>query len=389
MASGNINDQLQAISGALALQIDKRIYPSSPWLGMVHKSTWPDEIGHTFETMKMERATPSGQNVWRTHEAPDGSGVAPCNPPKVDVTFQQSRQPISLASTALEGPPMCVENLRSKWERAEQVELATQSMGEVIRNVWIDRYRDEYVSVCDKKYVLNPNLPRTRQADGDQFALEPASSKLTNKALDFFYMDLIREGVAMYAYDMSNGQPILALVCSAETSRSLIKEDDATREDYRESSKANYLLEGLGHTHTYNGYIHIIDDTPRRATWDGGAGAWIENDAWSTDPVSGFIEQDPDYIAADHEDTIIYVKKVMECLVPNKITSIGKMQFKPQNYIGDIRWMNIPHAVDNPDETIGCYRAVLASAIRPRNTEFGVTIRHLRCVGDLELLPCS
>jgi len=387
MASGNINNQLQEISGALALQIDSRIYPSSPWLNLVKKSAWPEEIGHTFETMRMERAIPSGANQWRKVEAPDGSSTAPCNPPVVDVEFKQSRKTVCLATTALQGPAMCVDDLRAKWQRKQQVELATKSLAEVIRNVWIDRNRDEYVAVADYKVVLNPNLPRTREADGDAFAPEPATSKLTNKALDYFYMYLLREGARMDAYSMSNGQPIFALITSAETSRSLIKEDDAVREDYREADPQN-LLKSLGHTHTYNGYIHMIDDTPRRSTWDGGAGAWIENDAWSPDGVTGCVEQDPDYIAADHEDSIIFVKSVMECLVPSSISNVGQMKFTPQNYIGDIKWMNILHDQRNPDGKIGCYRAVLGSAIRPRQTQFGIVIRHLRCQPDLDFTAC-
>ena len=388
MAGGNIDNQLEKISGALALNIDKRIYTSSVWLTMVKKTAWPEEIGHSFETLRSERAKPDGVNTWRKVQAPDGTSTAPCNPPTVNVEFQQNRKTVELATTALQGPPMCVDDLRAVWQRKEQVELAEHALSQVIRNVWIDRYRDSYVTVADYKVVLNPNLPRTRESDGDAFALEPATSKLTNKALDFFYMYLTREGAKMDALTMNAGHPIFALVCSAETSRFLIKEDAATREDFRESSQSDFLLKGMGYTATYNGYMHVIDETPRRATWDGGGTQWIENDPWSEDVTSQTIEQDQDYIDADHEDSIIFVKTVMECLVPSSISNVGKMKFTPQNYIGDIKWLNIPHITDNPDGTIGCYRAVLGSAIRPRQTQYGVVIRHLRCQPDLDLTAC-
>lgn len=384
----NINVQLDRISGALALNIDKRIYPSSPWLSLVEKKGWPEEIGHSFETLRSERAKPSAANTWRTVADPTGTGSAPCLPPTTTVDFEQSRKTVTLATTAIEGPPMCIDDLRAVWQKKEQVALAEEALSQVIRNVWIDRYRDAYVSVSDYKVVLNANLPRTRESDGDSFALEASNSKLTNEVLDYFYMYLLREGASMDSLAMNAGMPIFALITSAETSRSLIKGDSAVREDFRESSQSDFLLKGLGHTATYNGYMHVIDETPRRSTWDGGTPQWLERTPWSEDGGTGLMEQDQDYIDADHEDSIIFIKSVMECLVPTSIANVGKMKFEPQNYIGDIKWLNIKHRTDNPDGTIGNYRAVLGSAIRPRQTQFGVVIRHLRCPNTFNLTAC-
>ncbi len=385
----DINTQLDGITGALALDIDNRIYTSSPYLTLFKKSAWPDEIGTTFETLRNERASISGANTWRAVADATGSGDAPCSPPATDVTFNQSRKSVTLEMTAVNGPRMCVEDLRSKWKRAEQLELATASMGELIRDIWIDKMRDSYIANANKKIVLAPTLPETGEADGDTFdATNPSNSILTNEILDKLYMFLLREGGRMHATSMNGGQPIFTLICSAETSRSLMREDSAIREDFRQSSESDVFLKSLGHNHTYNGFLHMIDDLPRRFTHAGGA--WTRITPWADDGVTGFPEQNPDYEAANHEDSVIFVNDVIECLVPGAISKVAKADFTPQNYIGDIQWLNY-QTDDNPTGTIGRFYAQLGVAIRPYKTQFGVVIRHLRCGGgsDYTAVTCS
>jgi hypothetical protein len=379
----DIENQLQEVTGALALEIDARIFPTSPWLSMVKKSAWPEEIGHAFESVVFERTQPSAAQTWQTHVTADGTGNI-CTPPTTTIEFAQTRNMVTLESTAIETLDFCVDDLRAKWKRAEQMENVVEMLSQNIRNIWIDRHRDNYVSVCDRKYVLNTTLPVNNQAAGDSFPLQPSTSIMTNKLLDYLYVYLLREGGRTKATTMANGQPIFTLVCSHETSRQLIKEDPATRTDLRESSQADKLLLAMGYAHTYNGFVHMIDDTPRRFEWDGGGTQWVRHQPWIGSPA----QENPDYVAADHEDTIIFVSAVYDCLVPGSISNVGKASFTAQNYIGEIQWKNILHRTDNPDGKNGFYRATLGSAVRPRLTKFGIAIRHLRCPNDIDLTAC-
>jgi len=381
----DIENQLQEVTGALALEIDARIFPTSPWLNMVKKSTWPDEIGHSFESVVFERSLPSASQTWQTHATADGSTNI-CTPPTTNIEFKQTRNAVVLKSTAIETLDFCVDDLRAKWKKAEQMENVVEMLGQNIRNIWIDHYRDNYAFSANRKVVLNDTLPENDQADGDTFPLEPATSIMTNKVLDYFYAYLQREGARSHATTMSNGSPIYSLICSMETSRQLIKEDPNTRTDFRESSQSDKLLLAMGYSHTYNGYVHMIDDTPRRWEWDGGGTQWVRHQPW-VDGASG-AHENPDYVAADHEDTMIFVKSVYDCLVPGSISNVNKAQFTAQNYIGEIQWKNILHRTDNPDGKNGFFRATLGSAIRPRMTRFGIVIRHLRCPNDLGLTTC-
>jgi hypothetical protein len=46
--------------------------------------------------------------------------------------------------------------------------------------------------------------------------------------------------------------------------------------------------------------------------------------------------------------------------------------------MGDFKWLNIQNATDNPDKTIGYFRAVLSSGSKPIRPEWGSVIRHKR-----------
>ncbi len=383
----NIENQLEEVTGALAMDIDSRIYPESPWLHFPKKTAWPEEIGHVFETVKFERTAPDAAQTWQAHATADGTGNI-CNPPTTKLAFKTTRNAVQLESTAVETEDFCVDDMRAKYKRDEQVDLATDMLAMNIKNIWIDHYRDKYASVANRKIVLNAALTETDQSDGDAFGTGdgPATGELNNDVLDYFYQYLLVEGGRRFATTVANGQPIFTLVCGYTTSRNLIKGDANTRNDLRDSSHADKLLLALGYAHTYNGFVHAIDDTPRRHEWDGGTPQWIRHQPWTT--VGGVEVANPDYESADHEDTFIYVNNVYECLVPGSIAKVADMGFTPQNYIGEVSWKNIQNRTDNVDGKNGFFRAVLGSAVRPRNTEFGIVIRHLRCP-NLNLTGCA
>ena len=106
----DIENQLQEITGALALEIDKRIFPTSPWLSMVNKEQWPDEIGHSFETVTFDRTLPNSGQVWQAHATADGTTNI-CTPPTTNIQFSQTRQTVNLESTAIETLDFCIDDL--------------------------------------------------------------------------------------------------------------------------------------------------------------------------------------------------------------------------------------------------------------------------------------
>jgi len=330
-----------------------------------------------------ERSLPDAITAWDPIDTPDGSGN-PCLPSVDLVEFTQTVRSTGLEMKAIESPPFCVDDLRVKWKRNQQLNLISETLSDVSRYYWIDRNRDGYVAVCNTKVILEATLPVANEAAGDSFPLTEPTSRLTNEALDYFYAYLIREGASRKALTRNNGQPIFGLVCSMETSRYLTKTDGAVREDFRRSTRRDDLFKALGYNQTYNGFFHMMDDTPRR--FDFVTGAWVKRDPWLK--VGDKWEQNPDYVNAEYEDSIIWVEDVYTSYVPMSVPSVGSAKFHPQNYAGDYKWLNIPHATENPDGKLGFFRGILANGFQTRHSEFGVAIRHLRCPLDLNLTAC-
>ena len=379
----NINDYLQAHGSVLSQEIDKRITPTSPWLQLPKKKAWPEEMSHTLRTVMWERSLPDTITAWDSIDTPDGSGN-PCLPSVDLVEFNQTVRTTGLEMKAIESPSFCVDDLRVKWKRNQQLNLISETLSDVSRYYWIDRNRDGYVAACNTKVILEASLPTTNEAAGDSFATTEPTSRLTNEALDYFYAYLIREGASRKCLTKNNGQPIFGLVCSMETSRYLTKTDGAVREDFRRSTRRDDLFKALGYNQTYNGFFHMMDDTPRR--YDFVTGAWVKRDPWLK--VGDKWEQNPDYVEAAYEDSIIWVEDVYTSYVPMSVPSVGSAKFHPQNYAGDYKWLNIPHATENPDGKLGFFRGILANGFQTRHSEFGVAIRHLRCPLDLNLTAC-
>ena len=147
-------------------------------------------------------------------------------------------------------------------------------------------------------------------------------------------MYLLREGAGADAYANNGGEFIYTLICSHETSKYLRNADDSIKEDFRESSRSDEALRGIGFTpsHSYNGFVHMTDPTPRRFTHD--ASDYSAQVPPFYKDGNNEIVQNPAYEAATFEDSIF--KSVYECLVPPSITNVSKAQFQAQNYIGDI-----------------------------------------------------
>lgn len=381
----NINNFLQSHGSVLSQDINRRILPTSPWLQLPKKKAWPEEMSHTMRTMMWERTLPASITGWDVIDTPDGSGN-PCNPSTDNVEFAQTIRTNQLAMKAIESPTFCVDDLRVKWKRNQQLNLVTESLADVARYYWIDRNRDNYVAACDTKVCLAAGLPASNEAAGDSFPTTEPTSILTNEVLDYYYMYLLREGARRKALRMNNGQPIFGAIMSAETSRYLTKTDGAVREDFRHGSKNGDLFKAMGYNQTYNGFFHMIDDTPRR--FDFVTGAWVKREPW-IDGGSGKWVQNPDYINAQYEDTVLWVEDVYESYVPMSVPSVGKSKFTPQNYAGDFKWLNIAHRTENPDGKNGFFRGILANSFRTMHAEFGIAIRHLRCPANLNFTGCS
>ncbi len=169
----------------------------------------------------------------------------------------------------------------------------------------------------------------------------------------------------------------------------------------------------MGVSHTYNGYIHMIDEAPDRYNFDAeldgdatGAGEDTIGDADYTDPwvpVPHYTLENngsrkrkivnPAWLTAGFQDSFIYVKGAYLLRVPGSITGVASATFETQKYMGDYQWQNVKNLdrnsdAYNPDGKMGNFRGVLASGVEAINPHVMFVLRHKVCGTDLGSVGC-
>lgn len=413
--SGNvdINQFLVTESGRLTYDIYERTQYSSAWIALPEKSVWPEGMGETITNTMWERSYVQTEEEWAPMGLNDGTGNS-CIPPIDLVEFFTTNRTTRLYHKAVESIRFCVTDLLYTGKRERQMELVQKGVAAEVKNIWIKWNRDAFTKLA-KKYVVEGTLTNyTDEEDGLTFPPVNTTSRLTNGVLDYFHNLLTLEQGADHALAMSNGKPVYGLITDSFTSRFLIRGDDAIREDFR-FADPDKLLGPLGVSHTYNGFIHMIDEAPNRYNFnaalagdEAGAGEDTIGDADYTDPWE-FVphykltamgggrfrkDVDPLWLAAEAQDSYIYVKNAYRLLVPGSITGVAAAEFDPQKYMGDYAWQNVKNLdrnsdYYNPDGKLGNFRGVLASGVEAINPHVMFVLRHKVCATELGLVACS
>lgn len=384
-------------------QIGPDIYETtlntSPWLKLVKQGKWPDGMGETISMLTVERVIPTTAMKWSDVAFNTGSANN-CNPSASTIGFAQSIKTYKLQQAALESERICVNDVRMSFQFRRQLELMFNKLAENTAWAWIQRHRNEYLRLCKNKISAGDTSTwgtdltgETDEDVGDWFTQVP-TSKLTMGLLKKIYMRLIRESAGRSAYGMDNGRPVFALITSAETSDNVLLQDSDRRNDWRNSTRVDELLQPLGVERGYNGFFHLIDDLPPRATYADGKFSLVEPYELaaldSTEGKGSRADLNPDYENAEYEISFVFNPEVYECMIPAPLTSPGgNTEFDPQTYRGDWKWLNIQSETTNPDKSWGYFRGLFTCGSMPNRTEWGYAILHQRCDIDSDYAPCT
>lgn len=402
MACDTITDILTQEAGRFGPEIYDRIYATSPWIGLIRRGMWPDEMGDVISELMYERSAPSGENYigdWDTLSAAAGDGAegGSCLPTPVKVTIGSTTKTYHLKRRVLEGPDFCVTDLRYKFQLRQQLEKILAILAEYSRLVWEERYRQDYSAMTGNKTVMaanwNNNGSVVDAPTGATYPVEAPISILTQGALNWAKMKLLRNGAIFSALGKENGGAVLTLICSAETSDRLIFDNADIRQDLR-WGKPSELLAAYGVERSYRGFYHIIDPYPRR--WAAGTTVFS-----AANEIAPFLDVaatkgtkskiNPAWELCPYEESSIFDPEVFHSLIPAPITNPApNFTFDPVTYLGDWRLKNILNRVCNPDGTIVYHRGTLGEAVQPIHNERGWSFVHLRCDPSGQLITsCS
>jgi len=425
----NIEQLLISESNRIGDDIYRKTVDTSPWLKLVKQDAWPDEMGDTVSVLVYERSLPyntdgSAKVSWSSvtqnggayggtlsydGETSSGNGATAANSKSFPtaggvIEFGQTLRTYGLSHAALESPNISLNDLRFPMKRKEQLANIMQILTESTTEVWIQRYRDQYISIAQNKMTATTDTTTTtgfdytitgvaRNTTGSTSvgtsgflstaAATGAGTQLTQTILDRVYMDLLRNGAGANAYDRMNGAPVFLAIMSPETSDSLIRANADIRQDFRWSDRVSELLAPLGVQRSYRNFHHLVDAFAPRYKITSNAFVRVypfikvANDLGNA--RQGFkYELNSEYLNAAWEDTIIFVPDVFTSLVPKPLSIGNGMEFNAQNYRGEFTWRNILDRGNNPDGTLGYFRAVFSNGGKPIFPHQGYVIRHLR-----------
>jgi hypothetical protein len=430
----NIEQLLISESNRIGEDIYRKTVDTSPWLKLVKQDAWPDEMGDTVSVLVYERSLPydaSGPKInWSdltqnggayggtlsyngTGNAAASSDSFPASGGTID--FGQTLRTYGLQHAALESPNISLNDLRFPVKRKEQLSNIMQIMTESTTDVWIQRYRDQYVDQAENKLLATTATDLTSLTNADtaisgairtlktgnntranvspaaadsSFAHTTAANtgvtQLTQTLLDRVYMDLLRNGAGANAYDRANGAPVFLAIMSPETSDSLIRANADIRQDFRWSERVSELLAPLGVQRSYRNFHHLVDAFAPR--YNLVSNVWTRvypfvrttNQSPNTSRQGFKYELNSNYLTATYEDTIIFVPEVFTSLVPKPLSVGDGMEFNAQNYRGEFTWRNILDRDNNPDGTLGFFRAIFSNGAKPIFPHMGYVIRHAR-----------
>lgn len=375
---------MTAESGRIGGTILSKITNSSPWLKLIEKEPWPEEMGEIISIMTYGRSLPTTTVTWADVSVNDGSGNNSV-PAAHAIEVNQKLRTFKLQQTALESQNISVNDLRVTFKRREQLSNVIRQLQANTRQVLQERFRDEYIRLAEHKIIARANLPE----DDSAFPTQVPTSPLTQGQLDYVANSLIRDDAGEEVPKI-NGHPQFIAIMSTEAQQKIIQDNNTStgiRTDFRESPRVSELLAPLGATHSYKNFIHMVDNfTPR---WEFTGGAWVRVAQYTDAAVTNGTEKivNPAYKTATYEDTVILHPMVYKALVPATITNPGSgVTYNPLNYMGDWDWKNIPHRTENPDGNWGFFRGLFMLGSKPLYPEWGYVIRHLRSDFSNQLL---
>lgn len=380
-----LNDRLVREANRIGEKIYKKTINSSVWNKLVPKETWPDGLSDTIQVLTVERNLPDNIDTWA--QLTPNSSSNNCVPTADVVPSGQTLRSYSLFQKALESDSICVNDTRNAFRTQEQIRLMFENLTNVSRYVWKRRAVREYANVAEHKIIAAPGLPES----STHFPTVVPTTILTQKILNTVYQNLIADSAELDggSLGMSDGRPQFILVTSAETSDAIMREPGNVNSFLWNKARVPELLQPLGVERGIRGFYHTIDTLPPRWTFSGGT--WTEVAPYTSVAASKGTKLviAPAYRQAQYEDSYVFLPSVMSFMVVQPISTVGSgTSFKPQSYMGDFKWLNIQHRTENPDNSIGFYRALIQTGTKPIHPEFGYVIRHLRCPEDIGATAC-
>lgn len=243
-----------------------------------------------------------------------------------------------------------------------------------------------YFTMLLKKYLVDsggpkPNTqnPYVYRPKGDTVRV----SMLNIEMLQFFY-EYMRRLPDAIPFDVSDGNPLFALVCSSQLQQRLYRDDPTLRQDIRFSGLANDLVKKYNFMSTVQGmFLPVPILYPRRFRYDTTADDWVEILPFETNvplEVGTYTAFNPNYenpAIATHEEVAIHGKYPFMIKYMPTATTLGQnTSFGPEySFMNSWQWVN-PMTMEDPMRRVGQFVTAATIGLAPQYSEamFGILV---------------
>lgn len=399
MACNNVEQLFIEHAGRIRNDVSKTLITSDFYLKNMPRDQWINGQGQQYSYSIFERTLPASPvtfTQWTSSagdgdlSTDDGDPGGSCALAGVDIeSFGQTTRQTILKRAAVNSPDICLDDLQFAWQVDDQVKNVVRVFSEISKFIWTNAYQDEYIAAAGNKIVATAAAP----TGSATFPLVAPTSKLTWGFLEHIYEQLIYNGGSINPFArVDETTPIFAAVGDRFTFEDLKRQDSNTRSDFHYSSSADSMIGGPGLQGIYRGFKFFTVEFPPR--YDFVDGAWVRRLPYA--PEAKTLGQGQEvaqtYKDAEFTDTSIFMKDVMEILIPRPNGAEGKggMRYNPKySWSGEFQWRNIASRDCNPDGNIGFFRSLYAYGVKVQRPDLGFVIRHKRCQRALDLVSCN
>jgi len=384
-----LNDNFQRETGRIAMGTYRLGLYKDPFLRFVKQDAFPDNMGAVITNTVSQRSIAVGSG-WTDVSISNGSDTDSCVPPTKTVSYAFDQYTFKLRHQVIKSDWICLEDVRTSAFPVEDVNNYIKILQDNVNVEWIKRYDDDYFDLAEHKVVVAPGLPE----DDSAFPSTQPTSVLTPGVLRQYY-DLLYQDNAGDDGDAvtDDGSPVFNVFAERATIENLIKLQEDVRQDVRWSDRVNDLLGPNGAAmlpkKAYGGFMFHSRPFPKRFN-DDGDGGYTEIPPYVATAATKGTKYiiNPAYKAAKYTTSLIFVPKAATWLVPGSNVKAGKLQYAPQNYRGDYRWINeyVPNC--NEDRNSGYFRAKMTCAVKQHYPHWAVYFLHLRCNLSADLVAC-
>lgn len=382
-------DDLNNLFAVSKNQFDKRLYArffqENPYMSMFPRLEYdyaegriPEVVTSTYE---LPTEFPIGTSM-STISLSSGTGSS-CLIDATTIKSGYTSRNYQLYAKSWDSPVICLTDLRYDWQAVQQINNMVKGLGEYMTRWWAMWYQARIIEMIDTKISTLANCGIDEVISADPDFVDPnltlPTAELEWCHLQPLYDRLARIGGAQYAVGYSNGMPDYALNIGPGYKRKLWQVDEGVRDTVNWGDAfENFTARGINRA--VYGFIPNVDLFPVRydgsmryippfLNTDASVGRKsISNPAYRTPAFGG---------NAIYEVFSVTARDIFEVRVaPGGPTSFGRATFSPQNYGGDVRWVNNPDMCLNKRGDLGQFIMdvrVAAKPIFPENGFVGIT----------------